>query len=106
MKRTKYILLMMTLLLTVLCINAFASDVVTAKPEFTFDDTVYKKRVYFGFDKSNPESPLKLGPNIADWPKMSGLTEDILLKVVSVIKDPVTTTDELIPSGETSPNGS
>lgn len=77
-------------------------DVEYTKPEFTFDDTVYKNRVYFGFDKAQSESQLKLGPNIADWPKMSGLTEDILLKVVSVINDPVTTTDELIPSGETS----
>lgn len=77
-------------------------DVKYTKPEFNFDDTVYKNRVYFGFEKSDAEHNLKLGPNIADWPKMSGLTDDILLKVVSVINDPVTTTDELIPSGETS----
>ena len=77
-------------------------EVEYTKPEFTFDDTVYKNRVYFGFEKADSDSQLKLGPNIADWPKMSGLTEDILLKVVSVINDPVTTTDELIPSGETS----
>ena len=70
--------------------------------KFYFDSEIYNNRVYFGFDKANPNEELKLGPNITDWPSMSALTEDIMLKVVSVIDDPVTTTDELIPSGETS----
>ena len=77
-------------------------DVNFRKKKFHFDHTIYENRVYFGYGKANPEESLKFGPNIADWPVMSELTEDILLKVVSVIKDPVTTTDELIPSGETS----
>ena len=72
------------------------------KVPYTFDDTVYKNRVYFGFDKAEKESELKFGPNIADWPKMSALSDDILLVAASVITDDVTTTDELIPSGETS----
>ncbi len=71
-------------------------------PEFKFDDTVYKNRVYNGFGNAKPEEELKFGPNIADWPEMSNLTENLLLKVACVINDPVTTTDELIPSGETS----
>ncbi len=71
-------------------------------PTYTFDKTVYGNRCYFGFGKADLSQQLKYGPNIADWPKMSPLTEDLLLEVVSVINDPVTTTDELIPSGETS----
>lgn len=80
------------------------TDVFTEeKPvEYTFRGGVYANRVYNGFGKANHGKELKLGPNIADWPKMIPLTENILLNVVSVIKDPVTTTDELIPSGETS----
>ncbi len=69
---------------------------------YKFDGTVYKNRVYQGFGKGNTEEPLVLGPNIRDWPEMPELSGDILLRVASVIKDPVTTTDELIPSGETS----
>ncbi len=72
------------------------------KVPYTFDDTVYKNRCYFGFDKGEKESELKFGPNIADWPKMASLSDDILLVAASVITDEVTTTDELIPSGETS----
>lgn len=71
-------------------------------PDYNFDDTVYKHRVYFGSGKPNPAASLKIGPNIADWPEMPALTDDLLLEVASVITDPVTTTDELIPSGETS----
>ncbi|MDD2979960.1 MAG: hydratase [Hespellia sp.] len=71
-------------------------------PEYTFDDTVYKNRIYYGFKKGNEKKELVYGPNIKDWPKMSILTDNILLKVCSKILDPVTTTDELIPSGETS----
>ena len=69
---------------------------------YRFDDTVYKKRVYNGFGKANPEEELKFGPNIRDWPEMPALSDDLLIRVASVIRDPVTTTDELIPSGETS----
>ena len=71
-------------------------------PEYSFDDTVYEKRVYYGYQKGDEEKSLVYGPNIKDWPKMSPLTDNILLKVCSKILDPVTTTDELIPSGETS----
>ena len=71
-------------------------------PEYHFDDTVYKNRVYYGFDSGDQEKELVYGPNIKDWPEMSPLTDNILLKVCSKIMDPVTTTDELIPSGETS----
>lgn len=77
-------------------------DVNYTHPQYQFNDEVYKNRCYFGFEKADPRVKLKFGPNITDWPKMSPLTENILLKVVTVIKDPVTTTDELIPSGETS----
>lgn len=77
-------------------------DVNFTKPKYYFDKTVYNSRVYFGYGKGDKNKELKYGPNIADWPKMSNLTDDLILKVVSVITDPVTTTDELIPSGETS----
>ena len=69
---------------------------------YHFDKTVYENRLYFGYGKAQEEAPLKYGPNIADWPKMQPLTENILLEAACVIYDPVTTTDELIPSGETS----
>ncbi len=71
-------------------------------PEYSFDSSVYDKRVYYGYQKGDQEKALIYGPNIKDWPAMSPLTENILLKVCSKILDPVTTTDELIPSGETS----
>ena len=71
-------------------------------PEYEFDDTVYKNRVYFGYEQADTSKNLIYGPNIKDWPEMSPLTDNILLKVCSKIMDPVTTTDELIPSGETS----
>lgn len=71
-------------------------------PEYEFDDTVYKNRVYVGYGKAETDKDLIYGPNIKDWPEMSALTDNILLKVCSKIMDPVTTTDELIPSGETS----
>ena len=70
--------------------------------EYTFDDAPYKKRVYWGFGKAEPADELVEGPNIKPWPAMEPLGDDILLKVCSKIMDPVTTTDELIPSGETS----
>ncbi|MBR5479738.1 MAG: hydratase [Clostridia bacterium] len=70
--------------------------------DYQFDDSAYKSRIYCGVGKAQPESELKFGPNIADWPKMIGMTEDLVISVGSAIYDPVTTTDELIPSGETS----
>lgn len=70
-------------------------------PEYHFDKGVYEKRIYQGFQKGTGED-LVYGPNIKDWPEMSPLADNILLKVCSKIMDPVTTTDELIPSGETS----
>lgn len=71
-------------------------------PAYEFDSSSYDRRVYQGFGKAQPEASLIYGPNIKDWPAMSTLTENILLRVCSKIMDPVTTTDELIPSGETS----
>ena len=71
-------------------------------PAYEFDSSSYDRRVYQGFGKAQPEASLIYGPNIKDWPAMSALTENILLRVCSKIMDPVTTTDELIPSGETS----
>ena len=70
--------------------------------DYHFDKAVYDKRLYRGFGKADPSVELKFGPNIKDWPKMHALTEDILLDLAAVIHDEVTTTDELIPSGETS----
>ena len=67
-----------------------------------FDAGVYEKRCYFGFGKPDATAELKFGPNITEWPKIPKLTDDLLLKLACVIHDPVTTTDELIPSGETS----
>lgn len=69
---------------------------------YAFDKTVYEKRLYFGFGNAKEDASLQYGPNIADWPEMHALTENILLEAACVIGDPVTTTDELIPSGETS----
>lgn len=71
-------------------------------PEYEFDDISYKNRVYMGYGKGDTKKGLIYGPNIKDWPQMSPLADNILLKVCSKIMDPVTTTDELIPSGETS----
>lgn len=76
-------------------------DVEYKTQEINFDPIAYKNRVYNGY-KILKNNELKYGPNIKDWPKMSSLTENILMKVTSLIEDPVTTTDELIPSGETS----
>ena len=77
-------------------------NVTFTKPRYHFDTQIYKKRVFNGFGHANPNIQLKFGPNIKDWPDMPHLTDDLLLKVVSYITDSVTTTDELIPSGETS----
>lgn len=78
----------------------FADDYIV--PEYNYDDTIYKNRVYQGFGEAREDSALVYGPNIKDWPEMTALTDNILLKVCSKILDEVTTTDELIPSGETS----
>lgn len=71
-------------------------------PQYHFDDTVYRNRIYQGYGAGDGSKDLVCGPNIKDWPEMGGLTDNILLKVCSKIMDAVTTTDELIPSGETS----
>lgn len=77
-------------------------DVDFKKPKYFFDSAIYENRVYNGWGNAKPETEVKFGPNIKDWPEMSALTDNLVLKVVSEIHDPVTTTDELIPSGETS----
>ena len=69
---------------------------------YSFEKGVYDKRVYQGFGKAEPDSELKFGPNITDWPKMYSLEDNLLVKLACVLHDDVTTTDELIPSGETS----
>ena len=70
--------------------------------EYHFDKKVYENRIYYGYGKADKDAKLILGPNIADWPKMYELSDNVLLELAAVIRDPVTTTDELIPSGETS----
>ena len=70
--------------------------------EYHFDSSVYKNRIYYGYGKADPSVELILGPNITDWPAQYELSDNLLLKLAAVIRDPVTTTDELIPSGETS----
>ncbi len=91
--------------------TALNGGVVTAASEetcrdrerpYVFDVASYQSRIYNGYEKPDAEAALVYGPNIVDWPEMSPLTDNILLKVCSFIEDPVTTTDELIPSGETS----
>ena len=70
--------------------------------KYKFDDKIYRNRVYFGAGAPKADEPLRYGPNIADWPEQIALGKNLLMKAVSVLTDPVTTTDELIPSGETS----
>ena len=77
-------------------------DVKYTKPRYFFDKTIYENRVFDSKGVADPDTEIQFGPNIKDWPEMCALTENLLLKVVSEIHDPVTTTDELIPSGETS----
>ncbi len=67
-----------------------------------FDPAPYEKRVYFGFGKGDPAAPLRFGPNIVPWPEIPDCSENLLVELCSVLEDEVTTTDELIPSGETS----
>ena len=82
--------------------SATEIDIEYKKPAYFFNKEIYDKRVYNGVGNPQKDVELKFGPNIKDWPFIHELTDDILLKVVSYITDPVTTTDELIPSGETS----
>ncbi len=77
-------------------------DVNYIKPKYYFDKNIYANRVFDSKGVADPNEEIKFGPNIKDWPAMSPLPENLFLKVVSEIHDPVTTTDELIPSGETS----
>ena len=77
-------------------------DVNFSKPKYFFDKTIYENRVFDSKGVADPDQEIQFGPNIKDWPEMAPLAENMVLKVVSEIHDPVTTTDELIPSGETS----
>lgn len=70
--------------------------------DYQYDGGIYEKRVYNGFGRPDPSVELRFGPNIADWPKMFRMDDDLLVRLCAVIRDEVTTTDELIPSGETS----
>ena len=69
---------------------------------YDYDAKIYERRVFYGYGHANPDEPLRYGPNIKDWPTMYPLEENMMLELAAVIHDPVTTTDELIPSGETS----
>lgn len=91
--------------------TAANGGVITAATDVEFDDThkpyefdakIYERRVFNGFEKENAQEELRYGPNIKDWPKMYPMEKNMLLELAAVIHDPVTTTDELIPSGETS----
>lgn len=77
-------------------------DAAYGKPKYFFDSSIYANRVFDSHGVADPSVEIKFGPNIKDWPAMAELPENLILKVVSEIHDPVTTTDELIPSGETS----
>ncbi len=77
-------------------------DVQYTGKKYHFDSTIYENRIFDSHGVADPSVEIKFGPNIKDWPAMSALPENMILKVVSEIHDPVTTTDELIPSGETS----
>ena len=77
-------------------------DVQYTKPTYHFDSKIYENRIFDSHNVADPSVELRFGPNIKDWPEMVELPENLLIKVVSEIHDPVTTTDELIPSGETS----
>ncbi|MCI8992882.1 MAG: hydratase [Eubacterium sp.] len=82
--------------------SAAEFDISDTKPKYFFDKTIYENRVFDSRGVADKSAEVKFGPNIKDWPKMSALPENLVLKVVAEIHDPVTTTDELIPSGETS----
>ena len=82
--------------------SAMDMDVEYTSPKYHFDKSIYANRVFDSKGVADDSVEIKFGPNIKDWPAMSALTDNLVLKVVSEIHDPVTTTDELIPSGETS----
>ncbi|NLT18030.1 MAG: 2,3-dimethylmalate dehydratase large subunit [Firmicutes bacterium ADurb.Bin080] len=82
--------------------SALDYDYENSIPEFVYDNSAYRAKVYNGFNQSRIDEDIIYGPNIADWPEISPLKDVLLLEMVSVINDPVTTTDEIIPSGETS----
>jgi len=73
-----------------------------AKETAPYDASAYKARVYMGWNDPKPEEPLRFGPNIAEWPPIPAMPENLLIRIASTLRDEVTTTDELIPSGETS----
>ncbi|MDE6275609.1 MAG: hydratase [Clostridia bacterium] len=82
--------------------SAMNMDYDNTIPKFEYDKSIYEKRVYNGWGKPDKNANLEYGPNICDWPEVIALTDNIVVKLGAVINDPVTTTDELIPSGETS----
>ena len=82
--------------------DRFIEEGTLKKYKYHFDKTIYENRVFDSKGVADPDEEIKFGPNIKDWPKMSALPENLVLRCVSEIHDPVTTTDELIPSGETS----
>lgn len=82
--------------------SAMGIDYDNTIPAFEYDKSIYEKRVYNGWGKADKDANLEYGPNICDWPEVIELTDNIVVKLSAVINDPVTTTDELIPSGETS----
>ncbi len=82
--------------------SAMGMDYDNTIPAFEYDKSIYEKRVYNGWGKADKDANLEYGPNICDWPEVIELTDNIVVKLSAVINDPVTTTDELIPSGETS----
>ena len=82
--------------------SALELDYDNTIPPYAHDDSSYKSRVYNGYGKADTSAPLRYGPNIADWPKIPALHDNAIYRITAVIHDPVTTTDELIPSGETS----
>ena len=85
------------------CITAATDvDYTDTHQPYDFDARIYEKRVYKGFGQARPDEALRYGPNIKDWPKMYPMEDNMLVELAAVIHDPVTTTDELIPSGETS----
>lgn len=77
-------------------------DYVDDHKPYEFDDRIYKSRIYYGYGHADASYALRYGPNIKDWPKMYPMQDNMLVELAAVIHDPVTTTDELIPSGETS----
>jgi len=82
--------------------SALGWDYDNSIPQFAYDKSIYERRVYDGAGKPDADAKLEYGPNICDWPQVISLTDNVIVKLAAVINDPVTTTDELIPSGETS----